>query len=124
MYRKSIRFDSIELCKIDSELSELTNTRELVNIAEVFIDEKVEDSNKYHLKNTCFEDLGDSLPNLIRLFYDTEEKKPSYSLGFIPDNDNERNHITNMKIKEICTALECEFSFQKQLKNIVRIIPE
>ena len=111
-YRKNIYFTHIFLKRNNAELSKLAERNIATNFAEVFVNVIKEESEKNHYDNICFEDIGDSLPNLLRLFYKKKKKKPSYSLGFIPENDNNSHIMTNLRIREICTALECEFSLQ------------
>ena len=55
--------------------------------------------------------VGESVASLLGLFYNSQEKQPSYSLGFIPQKDEERFFVTNDRIRSVCSALECEASF-------------
>lgn len=47
----------------------------------------------------------------MKIIYEDKDNSKSISLGFIPLNDADFYVMTNEKIKNICTALECEFSF-------------
>ena len=57
--------------------------------------------------------LGEKIIPLLTLFYTSKENKPSYSLGFIPQNNKERWRVSSDRIKSICAALECEANFDK-----------
>ena len=108
-FRNNVGFESIELLELHPALQILTTS------AEVFIrnDEPITEKNVF--RNICFDDLGDALPALVKLFYSTEDKKPSKSLGFYAINDNDQT-MTNAKIRAICSALECELSFLPEIK--------
>lgn len=63
-----------------------------------------------------FDRLGDGFANLLRIVYNSKENSPSYSLGFIPRNDDERWSITDDTVRTITSALECEIQAQKDLR--------
>lgn len=79
-FRENVGFEHIHLLQSEPQLG-------MVQTAEVFIRGDVALTNKHRVHNLCFEDLGDSLPKLIQLLYETGDKKPSISLGFIPADD-------------------------------------
>ena len=97
-------------------------------------DEKLTERHLYN--NIQFLDLGERLPNLIKILLRNTDKEPTYMLGFIAKNDRDAVMMTNAKIKEICSALECELTFiddigveeEENLKELVqdvkRIIKE
>lgn len=55
--------------------------------------------------------VGEGVASLLGLFYNSQEKQPSYSLGFIPKKDEERFFVTADRVRAVCSALECEASF-------------
>ena len=63
-----------------------------------------------------FDRLGDGFANLLRIVYNSKENSPSYSLGFIPRNDDEQWSITDDTVRTITSALECEIQAQKDLQ--------
>lgn len=58
-----------------------------------------------------FEDLGDSVQKLLEIIFSSEDRKPSYSMGFIPESDADVLRFDGDKIKSICAGLECEIDF-------------
>lgn len=82
----------------------------ITKTADVYIQDDAGVTSKDEHDNISFHDLDSVLPNLIKLFYDTEDKKPSYSLGFYPEKDDDRFRMTNGMIREICSGIECELS--------------
>ena len=57
-----------------------------------------------------FEDIKSSLPTFLMLLYNNKERKPLYSSGYIPKDDLDVYRMSNSKIREICSAIECELS--------------
>lgn len=120
-FRKNVMFDEIILTNYEERSKSVISTVD-VNIIEsdVFF-------NKCCYNNITFNDLRDSLPNLIKILYEKEDKKESILLGFLPSNDDNVNYIDNNKIKEICSAIECELNFSKKIgieenKNLDELI--
>lgn len=110
-FRDNVGFEKIHLLKTHPDVHHLLTS------ADVFIRGETELTAKDYYRNISFSDLGASLPNLLKLFYDTEDKKQTLSLGFLPANDRDINIMTNTKIRSICSALECELSFIKDIKE-------
>ena len=128
-YRNDIYFNHIILKQMNPILSTKMNKSISVDFAEVYVNDIKEDSCKHYYNNICFEDIGTSLPQLIKIFYDINQQKPSYCLGFIPNNDVDLNIMSHSKIKDICTALECEYALQKDNNSeenttLIRLIEE
>lgn len=73
------------------------------------------ENRKFH--GIYFEDLGDSVARILQLFYNSKNKKPSYSLGFIPKNDAMHWHITDDIVRSVCAGIECEISFYKEIET-------
>ena len=109
-FRRNVGFDKIFLEKSDS------NTHVLTKSAEVFVRENKEFTSKSCYENILFNEIGESLPELIKLLYNSEDKKISLSIGFIPEDDKNYYILDDKKIRLICTALECELSFAKDIK--------
>ena len=109
-FRYNVGFSGIELLNHNKEFDFLEE------VASVCIEQDFELTKKSYLQNICFEDLDDAIPELFRIFYDSENRKPSYSLGFFPENDNKINHMSDSKIREICSGVECELNFVKDIE--------
>lgn len=104
-YRANVGFRGIQMIQNHPEHGFLVKT------ADVYILDELTLTDKNEHKNISFHDLGDCLPELLKLFYDTEDKMPSFSLGFYPKSDQDFYTMTNSKLREICSGLECEIGF-------------
>lgn len=99
---------------------------------DVFLKQETDKSKKDNFRCITFEDLGDSTATLLKLIYDSKEKKPSYSLGFIPETDLDVSRCNNDSIRAIYAGLECEIacvSFSdddetKQIKSLAKDVKE
>lgn len=109
--RYEVGFDKIFLLKYNEKLNMHSE------LAQVFIrdDSSITKRDKFHILS--FNDLGDSVPELIKLIYNSKEGTPTFSLGFYPENDNRLYYMTNDRIKSICSGLECELSFAKDIET-------
>lgn len=122
-FRGNVGFEHMYLLQSEPQLG-------MVQTAEVFIKEDVALTDKHRINNLCFEDLENSLPKLIQLLYETEDKKPSISLGFIPINDQAFGYIDNTMVRAICSALETELEYAKdingeessEMKEFIRLV--
>ena len=110
-FRYNVGFQSIAFIAQD------TDNNTLVKQADVYIQEETELTSKEYYHNITLHDLGDTLPVLIGLLYDTEDRKPSYSLTFYPSNDRELYRISRTRIREVCSAIECELGFLPELQQ-------
>ena len=110
-YRFNVGFRNIELIEKDAD------NKTIIKQADVYIQEESDLTKKEHHYNITFHDLGEALPALISLLYDTEDQKPSYSLGFYPNNDRELHRISSTRVREVCSAIECELSFLADLNQ-------
>lgn len=104
-FRENVGFDKVYLMK------SYGNPTCLLNCAEAFILEEKNLTSKKIFNNISFADLGKSFTNLLQIIYRDRDNSKTVSLGFIPLNDKDARIMTNEKIKAVCTALECEFSF-------------
>ncbi len=64
-----------------------------------------------------FEDLSDALPELLNVLYQTKERKPTYIFGFLPDNQDKIYRMNNNKLRLLCSSIESELSFRKDIKT-------
>lgn len=110
-FRENVGFDEICL------LGNYPNISQSMIIANVYIKEDKELTSKHYFENINFEDIKDYLQNLFSIIYDTEDKKPSYSLNFLPKNDKDIMMMNNTKLKSVCTALECELAQITDIKT-------
>jgi len=109
--RYEVSFDKVFLLKYNEEIKMRSE------FAQVFIrdDSNITARNKFQILS--FNDLGVSIPELIKLIYNNKEGKPTYSLGFYPENDDKLYYMTNDRIKSICSGLECELSFATDIET-------
>ena len=81
-----------------------------------YIRKEGERTSKRAFTNITFEDLGEKLGNLWKLIYTSESSKKEYSIGFIPQNDDEYNVVDNGTIRVLCSALEFETDKEKSIR--------
>ena len=62
-----------------------------------------------------FDDLKDSIPTLLELIYNSKQNKPSYSISFIPTDENDFWNITDDRVRSVFAALECEVNTNKSI---------
>lgn len=108
--RKNVGFEEVYLLHKDVALG---GDRVTKRVAQVFIKQESPLTQKKLYNNLEFELLGDSISNLMEIFYNTKERKTSYSLGFYPENDESDSIITNGMVRLVCSSLECEIRFVK-----------
>lgn len=104
-FRKNVGFDEIYLRHNDTQLSKM----------QVFIREESTISEKNFLNCITFHDLGESVPKLADMIFNSQDKQPSYEIGFFPSSDKDIHQMTNEKVRLICSAIECELSFINDL---------
>lgn len=70
--------------------------------------------------NSCvsFDVLGAGIASLLDIFYNSKQKKPSYSLGFIPSSDDSWWIVTDDTVRAVSSALECEADLDKELTKV------
>ena len=64
-----------------------------------------------------FHDLGDSISPLLEMLIKNNDKEPTYMLGFIPKSDKELWRMPDSKVREVCSALECEMTYIDDLST-------
>ena len=85
--------------------------------AQLFIPKDCNFADKHYFRCLNFDDLSDCVAKLLELLFTNTDKKPTYMFGFFPDDNQDVNVMSNAKIKEICSALECEISFIDDLST-------
>ena len=113
--RKCVGVEEIYLLQKNVQYG--ATTLNIHKTARVFIqnDDILSQKQPYH--NLEFALLGNSLGRLLEILYSTKERKKSYSLGFYPYKDDDANLINNQIVRDVCSALECEISFIKDIKS-------
>lgn len=112
--RKCVGFEEIYLLQKDIPLGSHIGKGK---IAQVYIEQKVAYSQKQPYHNLEFNLLGDSVGKLLTILYSPKERKKSYSLGFYPDNDESATIINNQIVRAVCSSLECELGFIKDITS-------
>lgn len=105
-FRKNICFDEIHLCN---------KNKDGFSKMQLFLKEDVRNTDKDITNNITFNDLNNSVAELFSLVFKSKENSPAYEIDFLPDSDKELGIINNTKIRLICSALECEASFIRDL---------
>lgn len=112
--RKNVGFDEVYLWQNDLP----SDTRKHSgHSAQVFISKNIALTQKQCFHNLEFELLGDSLGRLLTVLYSPKERKKSYSLNFCPENDECSSIVDNQMVRSVCSALECELGFIKDIAN-------
>ena len=111
-FRKNVGFSEITLLQHEEMFD-----GNLMDLAEVFIKQDEDYTEKIIYENIGFDDLGEAIEQLLTIIYNSKDDKPGYVFGFIPEKDKDVNIMNNVKIKEICSALECELSHLKDIND-------
>lgn len=64
-----------------------------------------------------FDYLGDCISNLHTVISADAEGKATYLMDFYADSDSDYAVLTDDKMKNICSSIECELDFVKDLKD-------
>lgn len=109
-FRKNVQFSKVELLVEecwDGEVFPITG-------GTVFSRDHFEKATEKNW-NRCisFETMKECMGTLFKMIYVEKVNKPYFSLNFLPENDADENWISVEKIRNICTALECEAMLQK-----------
>lgn len=109
-FRKNIAFDKIVLLK-----NEVFDRHQFTtDYAELHVLNRFQtQTDKDWFRCISFENLGKAVVPLFKAIYDEKEKKPYFSLEFLPEDDEDVYWITPDRIKKICTCLECEAALHK-----------
>lgn len=110
--RKNVGFDAVRLFQVDEE------TQKWLCFADAFIDYKYNQfTNKAYRNNILFDYLGDCISNLHAVVSADAEGKATYLMDFYADSDSDYAVLTDDKVKNICSSIECELDFVKDLKD-------
>lgn len=108
-YRRNVKFEKVFLRKKSSYHPEANE-----EIASCYI--RYDNTNNTEKSiHSCitFNALGECIEKLLDSIVNNKPKKPSFNIGFIPENDNDVNVITSMKVREVCSSLESEMELMK-----------
>ena len=78
---------------------------------------EVDEASTNSLHHICFEDLGDGVATLLAIIYNSNGKKLSYSLGFIPQDDEVAHYFSDDLVRAVCAGLECEIAQDKSIHS-------
>lgn len=112
--RKCVGFEEMYLLQKDIPMGSSKGTGK---VAQIYIEQHIAYSQKQPYHNLEFELLGDALGKLLTILYSPKERKKSYSLAFYPDNDDGATIVNNQTVRAVCSALECELGFVKDITN-------
>ena len=109
-FRRNIRFEEIRLKDRCSQFPEIIGS-----IAECYIyyDHAKDTTDKRFYNCLTFNTLGVCVTNLLDSIVDNKPQKPSFNIGFIPEDDKNAAYITSIIIREVCSALESEMELSK-----------
>lgn len=108
VFRKNITFDKVCLCNLSDDIPP-----KRTNEWRFYAKDKGSETRKSTINCITFSDISACLSNLVTLLYSNVDKKPSYLLDFIPNEDADVGRFSDEIIKSICSSLECEISFSK-----------
>lgn len=110
-FRENVGFDSVVLSRKGPHKNSIPTTA----IAHVFNESDL--TKKKIFDNICFENLTEILPKFTSIFYEKENTKGDYIiLGFMPENDKNIFSMNDQKIRNICSSLECELTYVKDIE--------
>lgn len=109
--RKNVGFDEVRLFRIDDEYNKWTR------FADGFIDYQYESfTQKSYTNNILFDYMEDCIGKLHSIVSADTEGKSTYLFDFYAENDKNVYALSNDKVKNICSSVECELDFAKGLK--------
>lgn len=120
-YRRNVGFDEVIVGNSDN----------IYNSSNIYIREEQELTEKKYFFNVKFTDIENHLPCLFETIYNNSDGNTTYDFGFIPENDKEAGWARSYMVKNIASALECEYGFlvvnnepNKQLDNLINTVKE
>lgn len=120
--RMNVGFDEVRLFQIDDE------TGKWLRFTDGFIDYQCERfTEKSYKQNILFDDLNDCMMELHSIVSSDTEGKATYLFDFYADSDKDYYVLSGDKIKNICSSIECELDFVKDLgddenENLINLI--
>lgn len=110
--RKNVGFDNVKLFQSDEKC------KKWIWFADAFIDYKYETfTSKLYRNNILFEYLDECMAKLHAIVSSDSVGKATYLLDFHADSDSDYFVLTDNKVKNICSSIECELDFIKDLKD-------
>ena len=110
--RENVGFDEVRLYQIDDE------TGKWFKFADGFLDYQYDNfTNKKYQQNILFDDIDECIANLHSVMSADTEGKATYLFDFYSDNDKDYSILSDDKIKNICSSIECELDFVTDLKD-------
>ena len=110
--RENVGFDEVRLYQIDDE------TGKWFKFADGFLDYQYDNfTNKKYQQNILFDDIDECIANLHSVMSADTEGTATYLFDFYADNDKDYNILSDDKIKNICSSIECELDFVTDLKD-------
>lgn len=122
--RRNVGFDEVRLFQFDDE------TKSWCRFADGFLDYQYNSfTQKKFQQNILFENIDECIANLHSVMSADTEGKATYLFEFYADTDKDYNILSDDKIKNICSSIECELEFSKDLKddentNLTNLIKE
>lgn len=122
--RKNVGFDNVKLYQFNQERKGWNN------FADGYVNYSYEKfTEKSYGKNILFEQLSGCMENIHSIVSSDEERKATWLFEFWADTDNDYMIFSDEKIKSICSSVECELDFRKDLKieenvNLTNLINE
>lgn len=112
MFRRNVGFEDIVLIsKIENDNVEETDYKPIGN---VYIKQSDPLTEKRAFEGILLEEIESVLPSFLTVLYNSKEREYLYADGFLPFNDSTVLRMTDARIREICSALECELGFIEQ----------
>ena len=110
--RKNVGFDEIHLYQIDNE------SGKWLGFADGFIDYQYESfTQKSYRKNIIFDYMDECIEELHSIVSADTEGESTYLFDFYAENDKNVYVLTNDRVKNICSSVECELDFAEGLKD-------
>ena len=110
--RKNVGFDEARLFQI------VEGTQKWLCFANAYIDyQYTQFTSKTFRNNILFDYLDDCIVNLHAIVSSAAERKTTYLFGFYADSDADYAVLSDDKIKNTCSSIECELDFVKDLKD-------
>ena len=120
-YRRNVGFDEVII----------GNSESAYNSSNIYIREEQELTKKKYYFNVKFTDIVENLPCFFETIYNNSDSNPTYDFGFVPENDKEAGWVNSYMVKNLSSALECEYIFLKikgkpneQLEELINTVKE
>ena len=122
--RENVGFDEVRLYQINEE------TGAWVRFADAFLDYPYDSfTDKTYKQNILFENISNCIVKLHDIMSANIEGKANYLLEFYATTDKDYFILSDDKIKNICSSIECELDFTEDLNvdenvNLTNLIRE